>query len=396
MARPTKEYDSTTKKARARLDVRAKPYYRHVGPGKSLGYVRRDPSPGAWIVREWEGGRYKTRIIGLADDLGLPDGKDVLSFAQALRKATDAALPTPRQGRLTVRQAVDGYITSLAARSLHSNETKQRADKHILPALGGYRIDRLTKTQIERWRDGMVRDDPDDEDAKRRSQDSANRVLTILKAALNEAFQDEANKIETDAAWRRVKPYRDVGGARTDHFDATQVRQLIAKAKTFDKPFANLLEAGYLIGARYGELAALDVRDFDAGKAVLAIRKGKTGARAVTLTAEAVGFFKKLTDDRPALAILLPRVDGNRWDKSQQAKPFKRAAALAELPASSSFYTLRHSHISRAIDAQMPLSLVAENCGTSLAMIQKNYAKTLAKLRRGTVERTGPKLRRVK
>ena len=47
MARPTKEYDSTTKTARARLAPRAKPYYRHVGPGKSLGYVRTESGRGS-------------------------------------------------------------------------------------------------------------------------------------------------------------------------------------------------------------------------------------------------------------------------------------------------------------------------------------------------------------
>ena len=44
----------------------------------------------------------------------------------------------------------------------------------------------------------------------------------------------------------------------------------------------------------------------------------------------------------------------------------------------------------------MPLSLVAENCGTSLTMIQRNYAKVLARTRRDTIEATSPKLRRVK
>ena len=41
----------------------------------------------------------------------------------------------------------------------------------------------------------------------------------------------------------------------------------------------------------------------------------------------------------------------------------------------------------------MPLSLIAENCGTSLLMIQRNYAKVLAKTRSATIERTAPKLR---
>ena len=74
----------------------------------------------------------------------------------------------------------------------------------------------------------------------------------------------------------------------------------------------------------------------------------------------------------------------------------QRALALAELPLAASFYSLRHSHISRAIEGRMPLSLVAENLGTSLLMIQKNYAKVLARTRRLTIQQTSPRLRRVK
>jgi hypothetical protein len=66
------------------------------------------------------------------------------------------------------------------------------------------------------------------------------------------------------------------------------------------------------------------------------------------------------------------------------------------LPATASFYALRHSHISRAIESRMPLSSLAENSGTSLAMIQKTYAKVLAATRREFVEATSPRLRRVK
>ena len=44
----------------------------------------------------------------------------------------------------------------------------------------------------------------------------------------------------------------------------------------------------------------------------------------------------------------------------------------------------------------MPLTLVAENCGTSLRMLEVNYAHVLASTRRDTIERTAPKLRRAK
>jgi integrase len=95
-------------------------------------------------------------------------------------------------------------------------------------------------------------------------------------------------------------------------------------------------------------------------------------------------------------APLLPRLDGSRWPHSWHHKAIKRAAALVGLPASVSFYTLRHAHISRALEAGMPLSLVAENCGTSLRMLEVNYAHVLTSTRRDTIERTAPKLRRAK
>jgi integrase len=396
MARPSKEYVTTTKTARVRLIARPKPYYRHVGPGKSLGYIRREPLPGSWIVREWNAGRYATRIVGSADDVARADGRDVLTFEQALRKATEPELPAPLRAGLTVADAIDRYVKALEARSEHALGTRQRADKHIIPVLGNIRIDRLSKTEIEQWLSGLVRDDPQDADARRRSQDSANRVLTILKASLNFAFADDANGIRSDTAWRRVKPFKNVAAARIDHFDAVAVRQLIAKAASFDQSFANLCEAAYLTGARLGELTALNVRDFDAAKNALFILKGKTGARVVSLSAESVRFFSKLAGAARPDAVLLPRADGERWAKNQQQRPFARAAAAAGLSSTSSFYSLRHSHVSRAIEAGMPLSVLAENCGTSLLMIQRNYAKVLAATRQEFVEATSPKLRRVK
>jgi integrase len=390
-----------SKTARLKLKPRLQPYFTQVGPRVTLGYVRCDPPPGSWVRRENnpENGEdsYTRTTIGAADDVARADGKTILTFEQARDKAANDGATQADAEPLTVKRAVERYLAELASRSDHSKEAKQRADKHIIPKLGKLRVSKLTKGQIEQWRGGLVAlDDPDDPDARRRSQDTANRILTLLKAALNHAFADDANGIPTDTAWRRVKAFKDVAASRPDHFDAVQVRQLIAKAAAFDKPFANLLEAGYLTGARLGELVALDVQDFDAGNAVLSVRKGKTGARPITLTAEAVRFFKRLTNKRPLRAALLPKADGDRWGKSHQAKPFKKAAKLAELPASTSFYTLRHSHISRAIEAHMPLTLVAENCGTSLTMIERNYGHVLARTRRDMVEATSPKLRRVK
>ena len=398
MARTSIDYDTRTPTARKRLTPRGTPYTRQIAPGKLLGYFRREDKAGSWAVLEWTGRGYKQRTLGNADDVTRADGLDVLTFDQAQRKATNPALGAPIPARkLTVRHALDTYFTALAGKSVHAEEYRAGANKHIVPVLGDYRVDRITKTQIEDWQAGMVRDDPEDPDARRRSQDSANRVRTMLMAALNAAFQDEANGIPTDAAWRRVKPFKKVARARDDDLDPADVRLLIAKAATFDQALANLMEGGYLTGARLpGEFAGVDVSDFDAANRRLSIRTGKTGARTVTLTNEAIAFFSRLAKGRKPDDPLFPRADGTRWPRTGHFRWVKRAVELAKLPLSVSLYTLRHAHISRAIDAGMPLSLIAANCGTSLLMIQNNYAKVLARTREDMIQKTSPKLRAVK
>src|SRR5678809_180934 len=103
MARTAMEYDTRTKTARAKLAPREKPYYRQVGPGKSLGYFRRDGA-GSWVVRELIGGSYRYRTLGQADDVARADGRDTLTFEQALRAVSDP-LAVVAVGKLNVRAA---------------------------------------------------------------------------------------------------------------------------------------------------------------------------------------------------------------------------------------------------------------------------------------------------
>ena len=50
------------------------------------------------------------------------------------------------------------------------------------------------------------------EDADRARRASVNRKWTVLRAALNRAFEDD--KCESDKAWRKVKPFKSVDKAR--------------------------------------------------------------------------------------------------------------------------------------------------------------------------------------
>src|SRR6185437_7378540 len=108
----------------------------------------------------------------------------------------------------------------------------------------------------------------------------ANRVLTILKAALNHAWN--AGQVATDDAWRRVKPFKGVEKARVRYLSTAECLRLV---NACEAAFRNLVRAALLTGCRYSELTRLHVADFYADAGVVTVRNSKAGKpRHVILT----------------------------------------------------------------------------------------------------------------
>lgn len=380
--------------ARLKLPIARKPEFVRVAPKVSLGY-RRTATAGTWVVRvaDGQGGSWTERI-GTADDLSESDGETVLTFWEAQEKAKIAAQGddggAKRGTPLTVERAADAYLAGLEARSSRTAyDARLRLARLFLPSFGMSRIKDLTRRQLEAWRDSLVRKDGDPE-RRRRSQDTANRVLSIVKALLNHAVGDPANRISDDSAWRLVRPFQGVARPREVHFTVPEMLRLLDAADGI--AFRDLLTAGFLTGARYGELCACEVRHFDRTREALHVPRGKTGPRTVILQPEAVAFFTRAAGERGKGEPLLSRPDGRGWKPSDQQRPMARAIAQAGLDPAGTFYALRHSYISRSIEAGMPLTVLAENCGTSVRMIEKTYAKVLADKRREFIVKGAPRL----
>ena len=264
----------------------------------------------------------------------------------------------------------------LQARNANSaSDARGRLNKHFLPTFGDVLITALTKTRLDRWLAGLV-SKSNDAEIVRRSKDSANRVLSMVKALLNHAMHDPSNGLTDDHAWRLVKPFKEVGEARRVHFTMEQARVLIEAASRAD--FADLLTAGFLTGARYGELIRCNVSDYDPNAKTLRV-DGKTGPRTIILQPDAISFFNRVTSDRNSEEPLLGRADGGRWNRSHQQRRMAATLERAGLDSDGTFYALRHTYISRAIEGRIPLNIIATNCGTSVRMIEKTYAKILAK-----------------
>ena len=398
MARRTPDARLESRESRSRLASRGKPHYRLLEPGLHIGYRRlkgrkgRPAVAGTWVARHYVGGRsYIVEKIGVADDFSDADGTIILSFAQAQDKARTRMVLRARSaggitGPLTVRAAVEGYLEFLEAHGKSAVDARHRANAHICPKLGDVEVSSLTPTMLRKWLANVARALPrartrpgkpqqhrafdGSDEAIRRRKSSANRTWTILRAALNHAFRDEL--VVSDAAWRKVKSFKDVDAARVRYLTVEQARRFL---NATDSEFRPLAQAALQTGCRYSELARLEVADFNPDSGTLAIRRSKSGkARHVVLSDEGVLFFRQLTVGRADSEIMLRKANGEAWRASHQLRPMAQACINARIDPPISFHGLRHTWASHAVMNGVPLLVVAKNLGhADTRMVEKHY-----------------------
>ena len=397
MARTVRDANLETRTARGRLKPAGKPYWRTIDEGLHVGY-RKGAAAGKWCARYYlGGGAYETETIAAADDTLDADGDVILTFAQAqavararfLDRQRRAAGIEPAAGPYTVKAAIDDYVAFLAHNRKSAQDTKWRADALILPALGDAECAKLTTAQLRAWRDalaaapprrrtkpgaaqafGALAEDADPEEARRKRHASANRTLTILKAALNHAWRER--KVASDEAWRRVQPFREADAARVRYLTVAEAQRLINAAQGAFRP---LVQAALLTGARFGELAALTISDFNPDAGTLHIRTSKSGkGRHVVLTEEGSAIFAGICAGRPGAERMLWRTPGIRWTKSSQSRPMAEACRAARIEPRASFHVLRHTYASLSVMNGAPLMVVARNLGhADTRMVEKHY-----------------------
>jgi integrase len=395
MARTLRDAKLDTRAARLRLKQRREPYWRSISEGLAIGY-RRGTKGGTWIARHYSGehGR-RFQSIGTADDVAEADGEHVFSFAQGQEAARkwfgDLALQDRgevRVGPYTVAQCLHEYVTWFQGHRKTGYDVHHRVYTHLLPKLGDIQCDRLTTAEIQKWlRDlaaspALLRSPKDakkcnirvldkaDSDAIRRRRSSANRTLTVLKAALNRAWRE--GKVRSDDAWRRVEPFEEADAARVRYLTVAEAKRLLNGC---DPDFRTLAQAALVTGARYGELAALRVADFNPDSATVHVRTSKSGkGRHIVLNDEGAALFKSLAAGKPGDALLLVKADGSQWGKSHQARPMAEACERAKIGPAASFHILRHTWASLAVMAGAPLMVVARNLGhADTRMVERHY-----------------------
>jgi len=108
----------------------------------------------------------------------------------------------------------------------------------------------------------------------------------------------------------------------------------------------------------------------------LTIRSDKAHAgRVLTLPEQTAKFFRQHCKNKLPSAPIFSRHDGSKWNKDSWKKPIRRAVKKANLPDGTVAYTLRHSVITDLIDSGTPIMTIAMLSGTSVKIIEQNYAK---------------------
>jgi integrase len=373
---------------------------------------------GRWIARRYCGaGHYQETVVGTADDVLDADGRAILDFDQAQAGAREwfhaevrrAAGEVPDADPFTVSEALDHYLEWFGLHRKSLVATRSAIEAHIRLALGELEVAKLTTAMIRCWHDQLARqparvrsrrgeaprhrEAPGGPEAQRARRSTANRVLTVLKAALNHAHAHPPEGHETTVAafdpeaWRKIKPYRGADAARVRYLQVDECRRLLNACPA---DFRTLVRGALATGCRYGELGRLEVGDFNPDSGTLLVRQSKSGKpRHVVLDDEAVTFFESITAGRLGYERIFRRAAGGAWGKSHQARPLLAACHAAGVEPAANFHCLRHTWASHRVMRGAPLMVVAQVLGhADTRMVEKHYGHLAPSYVRDTVRAT--------
>ena len=298
----------------------------------------------------------------------------------------------------TFKEAAERYFASKADRRLSTiSDLRGRLDKHILPRLGGMRLNRITLGDVEALRDGLK--------AEGYAHRTIANILPVVAAVFDAAIRrgectaNPADKLERVFA-STPELAADGSDARSgdmavdprEVLSPDEIRRMLDGA---DENYRPLLMTAYVTGMRVGELLGLqwgDVEFGEDGRGKIFVRrslsrarvdrteavrprfyppKTKSGIRTITIPPALVSALKawKLRCPVSQIDLVFPHVDGrpNCRDRVRTAglHPALRRAGLRKV----SFHSLRHSCASAMIAAGSPITEIQHRLGHANAGI---------------------------
>jgi len=328
------------------------------------------------------------------------DGIRVLSFDQAQEAARTWAKRKAEEdtgeviaGSYTVSKAMDDYIEDRERETRKSfYRTKSVINTHIRPTLGDIELAKLTHNKVKAWRDDIADAQPlvraakgnkpaertvdtEDVEVRRKRHATANRIFTVLRAALNFAYR--RNRIASKAAWEKISPFRKVDAPKIRFMSVDECKRLI-EACPLD--FSRLVRTALYTGCRYSELTSMRVNAFNSRAQNVHVAESKSGkTRFIALTDEGIAFFKSIVKGKAETDYLFTHDDGlhsgKPWEATQQTYWMEFACTEAKITPAVSFHILRHTYASQLAMHNTPMPVIAAQLGhADTRMTERHYA----------------------
>ena len=376
-----------------------------------------------WLVRWYVGaGNYRRATIGEADDV-ISTG--TLSYDQACKRAREIvaeqreqAIRKARTPGETVRAAVERYIALRDERLQQQRPgTRQRSDaasrltRYVLDdPIGGIELSDLSEEVLVKWKEGVALD---------LTPGSRVRTINDFKAALNLVHRrlrrnlppDFSESVRWGLSVERMLPAGYKKARENQILDDDAVRDIVGAAAVYDADgdVGRMILLLAATGARFSQIQRITLGDVQADRQRIFIPLSRKGRGKIE-----AHYPMRVGDD--VIEALRPVIYGRRYDelllcrwRMKQVKkqgsrgliwvrdyrgPWTSAAeitrqwqAICESVGLKGTipYALRHSSIVRAIRAGLPIRLVAAMYDTSVAMIERHYARYIVD---GLEERT--------
>lgn len=281
--------------------------------------------------------------------------------------------PTPTFAEFADRWMRDYVLPHNRPSSIRSKRAALRL--HLLPTLGGLRLDEITTRRIDEFTTDLL--------AKKLSSKTVNNTLSMLRCSLVIAEEWGLLAKVPRVRWLPVveRPVRFLS-------EAESTKLLLATQPGFWRTFIVFL---LRTGVRFSEAAALQWADIDLDAAYPRARIWKGGAdgvvgptktrflREVPLSPAVIEELRAHPRDGE---LVFPKLDGGMMNPAPAVKYLYRICKRAGL-GTFGWHVLRHTCATRLTAAGVPLRVVQELLGHTTLKMTARYAHVeVASLRR--------------
>lgn len=315
---------------------------------------------------------------------------DVLSKLDALRSNTRAGIAV-EPSRVTIGEYAESWVETVAKQRVRPTTLanyKRLVKLHVIPHIGGLRLDRLAPLHLQSWQAALEQAGV--------SPSQRHAAYVLLKTVLSQALR--LGLIARNPLDAIDRPR--ISRKELQILAPAEVRQLLEAAEGHRlKP---LLVLAVATGARQGELFGLQWRDVDLETGVLTIQrtlvevsghiefgepKTKRSRRRVDLPRYAVEALRAYRSKQPATphpaTLIFTDTLGHPLRRSNfTRRVWHKLLEKSNLPRVK-FHSLRHSHITTLLAEGANLKAVSERVGHSrTSMTADVYAHAVEGMQR--------------